>query len=161
MSRAPRYVSFLFFPIFYLLKFTFRTTAMTTNGHATTSTHRNGGNGSSNLNCLLVHSLPFCPGVAYSQCHGSTLSPHHFLLRHDTMTRSPPALSTSTGFDSSRLVPLGRSMHSPPASTASTPRVSPHNVKKDISRHHTYPLVLSSIPVCILEAYVMLHERWL
>jgi hypothetical protein len=133
---------------------------MTTNGHATTSTHRNGGNGSSN--CLLVHRLfTFLPRRRVLSMPRLHTFPHHFLLRHDTMTRSPPALSTSTGFDSSRLVPLGRSMHSPPASTASTPRVSPHNVKKDISRHHTYPLVLSSIPVCILEAYVMLHERWL
>jgi hypothetical protein len=135
---------------------------MTTNGHATTSTHRNGGNGSSN--CLLVYSLPFFPGVAYSQCHGSTLSPHHFLLRHDTMTRSPPALTPPQQglipHDQYRLEEACILRLLQLLQQALTPRVSPHDVKKDISRHHTYPLVLSSIPVCILEAYVMLHERW-
>ena len=43
---------FLFLFSYFLstteLLFTFRTTAMTTNGPATTSTHRNDGNGSSN-----------------------------------------------------------------------------------------------------------------
>ena len=108
-GRAPWYVSSLSFPIFYLLNFHLHLELprwwrmaqwqLNTPQHIETTAM---------AEVTASHSLYFCPGIAYSQGHGSTLFPplsfspltwyHHYHApsRHVQMCLLPPTTAATT-----------------------------------------------------------------
>jgi hypothetical protein len=114
--------------------------------------------------------------MSMSQFHDSRLSRHRFLLRHGIIMTYPLAEICTHRL---RWAPRrGLNLHDIQhhlqevcilqllrlLQRALTLRASLHDVMEGISHRHRRnypPLILNSTPVCILEAYVTLHERWL